>query len=135
MICTKCNIEKELTEFPIRKNESKPRTTCKDCVRLMARVIYKEKGRVRPRTPKKRVAKAKVDTFNPKPRFTVALHKIERCSYILCNCIIEEGTDRSSRIYGTYKGKKSLYCSQWCKEVALIDKKLGLNTYEIQHQH
>lgn len=39
-VCTKCNLEKELTEFYFRKDSGKYRTNCKECFNA---VIYKKR--------------------------------------------------------------------------------------------
>lgn len=129
MICTLCNEDKDIAMFPHHKNEKKPRTTCYKCINGIARIKYKKEGRVRARTSPKRVKKEKVDRFNPIARFSVKLHRVERCAYVLCRCVIEEGQER---FFNTNIKPRINYCSKWCREIAEVDKKLGLNNYEIQ---
>ena len=125
MICIKCKIDKELTEFTFRKCRGKYITKCKRCVNLDLRIkrnggepvnefVHRKTGR-KPSTCKL-------------TSYAVKLHRIIRCDYKLCRCAIEEGQKVYERKnYGTIRK----YCSEWCKEVAEIDIKLGLNAYEI----
>lgn len=130
MICIKCKTDKPLTEFQFRQTRGKHVTTCRQCVNLKQRI--KRNGGL----PLTEFIQRK-STRKSGEKLTshaIKLHRITRCEYLLCNCPIEEGQQvYEKRTYNSdHKYTIRTYCSEWCKEVAEIDKKLGLNTYETQ---
>jgi 5-methylcytosine-specific restriction endonuclease McrA len=81
-ICTKCHIEKELTEFTLRSDTKKPKGTCKACVSMWNQknwsnnaIELREKGRQYREANKEKLAEQKKQYINANQEIVKARKK------------------------------------------------------------
>lgn len=110
MICIKCKIDKENTEFRFRKDRQKYYTICKSCVNRKSRVEYVKKQPI-------------VNLSNKLKSYSIKMYRIKKCAYPLCECVIEPHQVKYK--YNRNNAQEAVYCSEWCKEVDTVDKKLA----------
>jgi len=106
-ICINCKTEKSLTEFTYRKDRSKYKNQCKECIAKKTRT--KRNGKEL--NGYKEVYEEKRYEFDMTKIVTVNLQRVVRCEW--CRTLLKS--------YEIKKGRK--HGSDWCKEMNKLEKR------------